>query len=134
MSSKWIELGRAVSVAGLVALGLGGCATRDTVLPHYPEALQGVWMPKAAGCPEPLPQDSEVLLSIEPTLSGQYENTTRPLKVQQISVDPPAWRILSTFSPGTGEYDGQEWIAYTLRDDRLTIGNAGTESTFIRCK
>lgn len=134
MSSKRIEIGRAVSAAFFVMLWLGGCATSDTVLPHYPNALQGTWMPESAGCPEPIPQDSEVLLSIEPHMSGQYENTTRPLSVQQISTDPPAWRILSIFSPGTGEYEGKEWIAYTLRDDRLTIGSAGAESIFIRCK
>lgn len=49
MSSNRIEIGRGVSASALVALGLGGCATRGTDVPHYPAALQGAWMPESAG-------------------------------------------------------------------------------------
>lgn len=131
---------RKAAVCVALALVLTSCATTEgqgavasSSDQTYPVALWGAWMPEAGGCPRPLAEDSETLLSIEPGLSGQYENTARPLKVQQVSRDPPTWKILSTSSTGTAEYEGQEWIGYVLRGDRLTISKDGAESTFIRC-
>lgn len=100
----------------------------------YPVAMHGVWMPKDLGCPDPINYDSETLLSVGADMLGQYENTTKPLQVEAIGENPPAWRILSTFSPGTGEYEGSENIVYNVDGDTMTIDNGEAKSVFTRCK
>lgn len=96
--------------------------------------MRGVWMPKDLGCPTPLNYDSEVLLSVGADMLGQYENTTKPLRVETLAGRPSTWRILSTFSPGTGEYEGSENIVYRVEGDTLTIDNGKAKEVFTKCK
>lgn len=91
-------------------------------------------MPKEMGCPTPINYDSEVLLSIDAGMLGQYENTSKPLRVEQTAQQPPTWRILSTFSPGTGEYEGEDTIVFTLSDGTLAIRTGDTTSSYTKCK
>jgi hypothetical protein len=103
-------------------------------VPEYPAPMRGVWMPEDVGCSDPLNYDSEVLLSVGADMLGQYENTAKPLRVETIGEHPPAWRILSTFSPGTGEYEGSESIVYSVDGDTMIIDNGKAKAVFTRCK
>ncbi|WP_123648662.1 hypothetical protein [Lysobacter enzymogenes] len=103
----------------------------------YPEPLRGTWMPKRMGCVPPDAQgryEGEDLLYIGADLSGQYENTSKPLKVERVAGRPSAWAVVTTFSPGTGEYEGQEIVTYVLRDGELSIQTGDATAVYVRCR
>lgn len=102
----------------------------------YPNEIQGHWMPVGMGCASVVDgtaYDGELLLHIDETVSGTYENTAKPLAVRRIGREPATWQIRSTFSPGTAEYDGDEVILFTLDGDRLTVDSGILATTYVRC-
>lgn len=102
----------------------------------YPEVLRGTWMPKRMGC---VPADGqgryqgEDLLYIGADMLGQYENTSKPLRVEKTAARPPAWIVLTAFSTGTGEYDGKEIVTFTLREGQLSIKTGDATTVYVRC-
>lgn len=78
------------------------------------------------GCPSPLNRDSEDLLSIGAGMLGQYENISKPVRVDRVSKPPSAWRVLTIFGPGTGEYEGGDLVDFELRGDALLIKTRNT--------
>jgi len=101
---------------------------------EYPQELRGAWMPAGLGCPATINPDSESLLLIEAGILGQYENTSKPLRVEKIQQHPAMWRIHSTYSPGTGEYEGEGDETFLLDGRSLAIGNERATVTYVRCK
>ncbi|GAB3381474.1 hypothetical protein [Lysobacter fragariae] len=129
-----------------LAILLAACAATDAavapssapinrqVFAEYPRELHGLWMPKGMGCPTAINYDSEFLLSIDAGMLGQYENTSKPLRVEQTARQPPTWHILSTFSPGTGEYEGEDTIIFTLGNGTLSIRAGDATTSYTKCK
>lgn len=103
----------------------------------YPEVLRETWLPKRMGC---VPADAqghyqgEDLLYIGADMLGQYENTSKPLQVEQVAVRPPAWTIATAFSPGTGEYEGAEIVAFVLRGEELSVKTGEATAVYVKCR
>lgn len=103
----------------------------------YPEVLRGTWMPKRMGCVPPDAQgryQGEDLLYIGADMLGQYENTSKPLLVEQVAVRPPTWTVATAFSPGTGEYEGREVVTFVLREGELSIKTGDATAVYVRCR
>jgi hypothetical protein len=106
----------------------------DRTAVEYPPELRGAWMPSDMGCPSSINPDGEDLLSIGAGMLGQYENTSKPLRVDQVSKTPYVWRVLTTFSPGTGEYEGADFITFKLTGSTLLIQTKSAISTYVKCR
>jgi len=100
---------------------------------QYPKQIHGKWMEGATTCRSPINYDSEMLLIIDPDMLGQYENTSKPITVDQISNHPPTWKVISTVSPGTAEYSGRYIEIFTLIGSQLKIKFNGATTTYTRC-
>jgi uncharacterized protein YecT (DUF1311 family) len=107
--------------------------TGVAAMAEYPLALRGLWIPKGMQCPNPIDQDSEYLLSISADMLGQYENTSKPLHVENALEQSTKWRILSTFSPGTGHYSGEEIVTFALNGDTLSIESGNAITNYSKC-
>ena len=131
------------SIVFLCAVGLASCAVAPTQSTpsasnshsiQYPAALRGAWMPKDIGCPTPINYDSESLLLIEADILGQYENTSKPLRIEQLSQRPLSWRIVAASDLGSGEYEGEERSTFTLAGNTLSIASDNVKFDYVRCK
>ena len=91
-------------------------------------------MPKDIGCPTPINYDSESLLLIEADILGQYENTSKPLRIEQLSQRPLSWRIVTASDLGSGEYEGEERSTFTLAGNTLSIASDNVKLDYVRCK
>lgn len=113
---------------------------RDYDVSHFAEyqkPLLGTWMPKNMGCAGPANgslYESEALVTITSEMLGQYENTSKALQVEQIPGKPASWKIASTFSPGTSEYEGSKALIFTLDAGTLFIDVDGHVTAYIKCK
>lgn len=91
-------------------------------------------MPVALGCPVAINPDGESLLLIEAGILGQHENTSKPLRVEKVHQHPAMWRIHSTYSTGTGEYEGEGEETFLLDGRFLAIGTERATVNYARCK
>ncbi|HJR74854.1 MAG TPA: hypothetical protein VJ806_14595 [Luteimonas sp.] len=99
--------------------------------PAFPPQVRGTWEPGPAPCRLPLDYDSDAGFEIRPEILIGYEHTQKPTKVQQISVNPNAWRVESI-----EEYDGNKTRKieiYVLHDDSMTVANQSMSQQYNRC-
>lgn len=123
---------RSTAIYILSALLLINASYSEASQATYPAILHGTWEPGPYPCQLPLTYDSDAGFEIKPNILIGYEHRNRPVKIQQMSVKPRAWRIESI-----EEYGGQlasQIEIFVLSKDSIVVTNGSRAETYNRCR
>ena len=102
---------------------------------HYPDEIQGYWIPEEAPCPKAGESfDGDSAMRIGPRMIQGHEDRSTPKSVVLISKQPMAWRIVSLIDVGPSEiYEQNEPQIFVVGEQRITVVSYSHAQTYRKC-
>lgn len=132
-----IKVGKAVSVALAVVVCMtctSAIAKGKVPAARYPAALHGVWLgsgPEYCKHPDSEGSDSRFVIA-QSKLTG-YEDWSEPVRIQQISKEPRAWKVASTLHRDGYTYDLVDIMLLSSKGSVLTVVSEKKSMAYYRC-
>lgn len=132
------RIGKAIAIALAVMLCMACASSMAKGKPtaaRYPTVLQGVWLGQGPEyCQHPDSGDSDSRFEIAPKKLTGYEDWQEPVRIQQISKDPKAWKVGSILHRDEYTFDIVEIMVLSSKDSMLTVVSDGHTKAYFRCQ
>lgn len=125
--------------AGLAATGVAQApaltadASPGSTGDNFPSQLLGTWDLGPRPCRLPVRDDSDSPIRIEVGVLRGYEHLETPLKVEQVSASPAAWRVESA-ETYLGSQTSAEVRIFVADGDSLVITDGATVQHYMKCR
>lgn len=116
-------------------IAMSGPAASDGVglAPGFPPQLFGIWDLGPRPCRLPVNEDSDSPIRIEAGMLHGYEHFDMPVRIEQISDAPTAWRIVST-ETYLGSQVTEQVRIFVLADDSLVVTDGTQARQYRKCE